>query len=81
MWLLNTFLKAAIRRGRMIVTDHDGKTYEYGAPEDGTSSTDSTQTRRSAEAQTPPDHFSAMTARQGSRVAASEVGEDCGSLG
>lgn len=34
MWLLDKFLKAAIRRGHMIVTDHDGTTYLYGVPED-----------------------------------------------
>ena len=30
MWLLDKFLKTAIKHGRMVVTDHDGKTYEYG---------------------------------------------------
>ena len=30
MWLLDKFLKSAIRRGRLIVTDHDGKTFDYG---------------------------------------------------
>ena len=35
MWLLDKFLKSAIKRGRMIVTDHDGKTYEYGGSEGG----------------------------------------------
>ena len=35
MWLLDKFLNSAIRRGRLIVTDHDGQTYEYGAPEEG----------------------------------------------
>ncbi len=30
MWLLDKFLKRAIRRGKLIVTDHDAKTYEYG---------------------------------------------------
>lgn len=31
MWLLDKFLKQAIKSGRMIVTDHEGKTYEYGS--------------------------------------------------
>ena len=35
MWLLDKFLNSAIRRGRLIVTDHDGQTYEYGSPEGG----------------------------------------------
>ncbi|UYH56113.1 cyclopropane-fatty-acyl-phospholipid synthase family protein [Qipengyuania sp. SS22] len=35
MWLLNKFLNSAIHRGRLIVTDHDGQTYEYGSPEQG----------------------------------------------
>jgi cyclopropane-fatty-acyl-phospholipid synthase len=30
MWLLDKFLTKAIRRGRLVVTDYDGKTYEYG---------------------------------------------------
>ncbi|MAM37950.1 MAG: SAM-dependent methyltransferase [Erythrobacter sp.] len=30
MWLLDKFLKSAVRKGRLIVTDHDGKTYDYG---------------------------------------------------
>jgi cyclopropane-fatty-acyl-phospholipid synthase len=30
MWLLDKFLARAIRRGKLIVTDHDGKLYEYG---------------------------------------------------
>ena len=30
MWLLDKFLKSAIKRGRLIVTDHDGKIYDYG---------------------------------------------------
>lgn len=29
MWLLDKFLKSAVKHGRLIVTDHDGKTYEY----------------------------------------------------
>ena len=32
MWLLDKFLKRVIREDRLIVTDHDGKTYEYGDP-------------------------------------------------
>ncbi|WP_442969004.1 class I SAM-dependent methyltransferase [Qipengyuania sp. Mu-71] len=28
-------MNSAIRRGRLIVTDHDGQTYEYGSPEGG----------------------------------------------
>ena len=31
MWLLDQFLKRAIKRGRLIVTDYDGKVYEYGS--------------------------------------------------
>jgi cyclopropane-fatty-acyl-phospholipid synthase len=31
MWLLDKFLSRAIKRGKLIVTDHDGKVYEYGA--------------------------------------------------
>ncbi len=31
MWLLDTMLKKLIRTGRLVVTDHDGKTYTYGA--------------------------------------------------
>ncbi len=30
MWLLDKFLKQAIKRGKFIITDHDGKVYEYG---------------------------------------------------
>lgn len=30
MWLLDTFLRKIIRTGRLVVTDHDGKVYEYG---------------------------------------------------
>ena len=30
MWLLDKFLARAIKRGKLIVTDHDGKVYEYG---------------------------------------------------
>lgn len=35
MWLLDKFLKAAIKQGRMVVTDYDGATYEYGSASDG----------------------------------------------
>ncbi|MCT2559078.1 cyclopropane-fatty-acyl-phospholipid synthase family protein [Tsuneonella sp. YG55] len=31
MWLLDTFLKRGIRDGRLVVTDHDGKVFEYGS--------------------------------------------------
>ena len=34
MWLLNQLLSRVIRKGRLIITDHDGKAYEYG-PDDG----------------------------------------------
>ncbi|SMQ58067.1 cyclopropane-fatty-acyl-phospholipid synthase [Altererythrobacter xiamenensis] len=30
MWLLDKFLKTAIKHGQLIVTDHDGKEYSYG---------------------------------------------------
>src|SRR5690606_31792956 len=30
MWLLDKFLTRAIRRGRLVVTDYNGKVYEYG---------------------------------------------------
>lgn len=32
MWLLDKFLGKAIKRGQLIVTDHDGTEYNYGAP-------------------------------------------------
>ena len=35
MWLLDKFLKAAIKQGRMVVTDYDGATYEYGSASKG----------------------------------------------
>jgi cyclopropane-fatty-acyl-phospholipid synthase len=35
MWLLDKFLGRAIKRGRLVVTDHDGKTYEYGPGSEG----------------------------------------------
>jgi cyclopropane-fatty-acyl-phospholipid synthase len=31
MWLLDTMLKKLIRSGRLTITDHDGKVYEYGS--------------------------------------------------
>ena len=30
MWLLDKFLKKVIRRGRLVITDYDGKVYSYG---------------------------------------------------
>jgi len=33
MWLLDKFLGKAIRRGQLVVTDHDGEVYEYGQPD------------------------------------------------
>lgn len=30
MWLLDKFLQKAIKRGKIIITDHDGKVFEYG---------------------------------------------------
>lgn len=35
MWLLDKFLAKAITRGKLIVTDHDGKAYEYGPSAEG----------------------------------------------
>ena len=35
MWLLDKFLTKAIRTGRLVVTDHDGKVYQYGPGADG----------------------------------------------
>ena len=35
MWLLDKFLKKAITVGRFVVTDHDGKVYEYGPGPEG----------------------------------------------
>lgn len=41
MWLLDKFLKNAIKTGQLVVTDHDGKEYVYGSdagnypPEEG----------------------------------------------
>jgi cyclopropane-fatty-acyl-phospholipid synthase len=33
MWLLDKMLRRVIRTGELIVTDHDGKVYHYGAPD------------------------------------------------
>jgi cyclopropane-fatty-acyl-phospholipid synthase len=33
MWLLNKMLRPLIRKGELIVIDHDGKEYRYGAPD------------------------------------------------
>ena len=35
MWLLDKFLGNVIREGQLVVTDHDGKTYEYGNAVEG----------------------------------------------
>lgn len=35
MWLLDKFLRQAIKNGQLMVTDHDGKSYQYGAPANG----------------------------------------------
>ncbi|MFM2371949.1 MAG: hypothetical protein RIS85_1671, partial [Pseudomonadota bacterium] len=32
MWLLDQMLKRLIRKGRLIVIDHDGTQYAYGDP-------------------------------------------------
>jgi cyclopropane-fatty-acyl-phospholipid synthase len=32
MWLLDKMLRRLVRRGELIVIDHDGATYHYGAP-------------------------------------------------
>jgi len=32
MWLLDKFLQRVIKQGQLVVTDHDGKTYTYGEP-------------------------------------------------
>ena len=32
MWLLDKMLKPLIRKGRLVVTDHDGTVYDYGDP-------------------------------------------------
>ena len=31
MWLLDKLLKRVIKNGKLVITDHDGKVYEYGA--------------------------------------------------
>jgi cyclopropane-fatty-acyl-phospholipid synthase len=33
MWLLERMLRRLVRRGELIVIDHDGKTYRFGAPD------------------------------------------------
>ena len=33
MWLLDKMLRKVITRGELVVTDHDGKVYRYGAPD------------------------------------------------
>ena len=33
MWLLDQMLRKVIHRGELVVTDHDGKVYRYGAPD------------------------------------------------
>ncbi|MBV9882682.1 MAG: class I SAM-dependent methyltransferase [Sphingomonadaceae bacterium] len=33
MWLLDKMLRKVIHRGELVVTDHDGKVYRYGAPD------------------------------------------------
>jgi cyclopropane-fatty-acyl-phospholipid synthase len=35
MWLLDKFLTKAIKRGRLVVTDYNGKVYEYGPGANG----------------------------------------------
>ena len=35
MWLLDQLLSRVIRKGRLIITDHDGKAYEYGPDPEG----------------------------------------------
>ena len=35
MWLLDQLLRRVIRKGRLVVTDHDGKVYEYGPDPQG----------------------------------------------
>jgi cyclopropane-fatty-acyl-phospholipid synthase len=34
MWLLDKMLRKAVRKGRLVVTDYDGRTYEYGGGDD-----------------------------------------------
>ena len=33
MWLLDKMLRKLIKKGELIVVDHDGKEYRYGAPD------------------------------------------------
>src|SRR4051794_9757873 len=35
MWLLDKMLNKLMHKGELIVVDHDGKEYRYGAPEPG----------------------------------------------
>lgn len=35
MWLLDKMLRRLVTRGLLVVTDHDGKTYRYGADDGG----------------------------------------------
>jgi cyclopropane-fatty-acyl-phospholipid synthase len=35
MWLLDKMLRKLLKKGELIVVDHDGKEYRYGAPEPG----------------------------------------------
>ena len=35
MWLMDKFLKKVIKTGRLVVTDYDGKVYEYGPGPEG----------------------------------------------
>ena len=32
MWVLDKMLRALVRDGRLVVTDHDGSIHEYGDP-------------------------------------------------
>ena len=48
MWLLDKFFRQVIRDGRLKVTDHDGRTYEYGDSSDGTASIHIRLTHRKA---------------------------------
>ena len=35
MWLLDKMLRRLLKKGELIVVDHDGKEYVYGKPEPG----------------------------------------------
>lgn len=35
MWLLDKMLRRLVTRGELLVTDHDGRQYRYGAPDPG----------------------------------------------